>query len=322
MKALFGHPVFSLDAAIYRWEDVVAAAEGQPRWKALLLRTRQGLACLRHLEENDEEEPEDAIAAAAADFRYQRDLISGDDAQEWLSRRGVTIGEWMDYIRRTVLRELWESRLAGLVKRFAASGDELDEALRVDAICSDEAIQLARELAERVAAATAAGESLESGTTAERLALIENGFQRFKAGCITGEAVRREIAHRHLDWIRVDCRAVGFEDPAVAREAALCVREDGLSFDEVARDAHTSVYEERFYLDELDAQYRTAFIGAKTYELLGPIEFEGKHTLFRVLDKVMPSAKDPELIRRAGEQLLKRELTEEVEKRVKWELGW
>ncbi|HXI20506.1 MAG TPA: hypothetical protein VNH46_05450, partial [Gemmatimonadales bacterium] len=162
----------------------------------------------------------------------------------------------------------------------------------------------------------------EAGTPAERRAAVDRGLQRFSGLAITPEAVAREIALHHLEWIRVDCRVLTFDDPDAAREAALCVREDGLSFDELAQDAHGHVQEARFYLDELEEDARSAFAAARPLEFLGPFALEGQPTLCRVLDKVMPGPGDPELVARAETLIVARALRSERERRVTWDEGW
>jgi hypothetical protein len=64
------------------------------------------------------------------------------------------------------------------------------------------------------------------------------------------------------------------------------------------------------------------FLAARPVDLLGPILFEGAHTLFRVTDKVMPSEQDPEILRRAEEGVEGRLVAAQAQQRVKWQLAW
>ncbi len=102
----------------------------------------------------------------------------------------------------------------------------------------------------------------------------------------------------------------------------MCLREDGLPLDEVAAAAHATVSESRFYLDDLDPEVRPMFLAARPVDLLGPILFEGAHTLFRVTDKVMPSEQDPEILRRAETGVEGRLVAAQAQQRVKWQLAW
>jgi hypothetical protein len=322
MKAIRGQTVFRLADGTYTWNDVVAAAGGRPEWAALVRRSREGIACLAHLDAAGLELPEEAIDRAAEEFRYERDLISGDDAEAWLARLELSVDEWLDHIRRRVLRAQWAPQLEALVSRYPVEAEALDEAVWVDAVCTGEAFRQAVDLAQRAAAAAAAGERPDVGTPPERREAVSRGMTRFREMAISAEAVAREIALHHLEWIRVDCRVLAFEDAEAAREAALCVREDGVSFDDLADEAHLHVYEARFYLDELEEEARSAFAAAKPLEFLGPIGLEGRPTLCRVLDKVMPGADDPALVERAETLVFARALRAEADRRVTWEPGW
>jgi hypothetical protein len=64
------------------------------------------------------------------------------------------------------------------------------------------------------------------------------------------------------------------------------------------------------------------FMAARPADVLGPILFEGAHTLFRVIDKVMPSEQDPEILRRAEAGVEGRLVAAQAQQRVKWQLAW
>jgi len=249
--------------------------------------------------------------------------------EEWLEARGLTPSEWMGHIRRQVARARSGS------PDPTSPGAAPAEALWVELLCSSQGVEFAMSLAERAAAAAAApSDSVATAPPApqlreevtppnlaerwQRLAGVAEGVERFRRQVLTPEAVKREVSHHHLEWIRIDCRALGFSDEGRAREAALCVREDGLGLDEVSADAHVPAFDSRFYLDELEPDLRPAFLAAKPVDLIGPVPFDGSYTLFRILDKVMPNEQDPEIRRRAEQSVISRSLAEEVQRRIRW----
>ena len=260
--------------------------------------------------------------------------------EDWLAAHEVSLREWMDHIRRQTARARAPLGLSALVARHPTDAEHLDAALRVDLICTGTGEELAAELAGRAAAAAGNPRGLSEtdeplpsriplGIAPERaqerinlLARVNESAELFRQSAVTPEAIRREIGHHHTEWIRIDCRAIAFEDEAGAREAAMCMREDGLALDDVAAAAHATVAESRFYLDDLDPEVRPIFMAARPVEVLGPILFEGAHTLFRVVDKVMPSEKDPEILRRAETGVATRILAAQAQQRVQWQLPW
>jgi len=342
MQALYGRPVFVVEGDTFFWEDVVLDAIRRGKWTALEQEAREGFAALEEIDSSDgDDEFETAVEEAAQEFRYARDLVSAQEMEDWLAVHEVSLREWMEHIRRQTARARTPLGLSALVARHPIDAEQLDAALRVDLICTGTGEDLAAELAGRAAAAAGnpAPASVETdeplpsriplGISPERaqerinhLARIDEGAELFRRNAVTPEAIRREIGHHHTEWIRIDSRAIAFHDEAGAREAAMCMREDGLALDDVAAAAHATVAESRFYLDDLDPEVRPIFMAARPVEVLGPILFEGAHTLFRVVDKVMPSEKDPEILRRAETGVATRIMAAQAQQRVQWQLPW
>jgi hypothetical protein len=347
MHPLYGRQIFAVDGEVYYWEDVILFALATGRWDALERAARQGLQAAAQWERSGQPLPQDEIDAAAQEFRYDRDLITARETEAWLEARGLATRDWMAHIRRQVLRRLPPP--AGLPAAPASDAREVEDILRIDLLCSGEGGPLAQRLAERAAAAHAtrvgglpesppgapppAPSRLTDKMLAERLPSlplqraherirllteVDRGFDRFQVMALTDSAIDKEVGRRRLEWIRIDCRALGFDSEARAREAALCVREDGLSIDTVSADAHVDTHDSRFFLEEMDAELRPAFMAARPVDLVGPVLFEGSHTLFRILDKVLPSGSDPEVRRRAEASVLARAVADEVQRRVRW----
>jgi hypothetical protein len=153
------------------------------------------------------------------------------------------------------------------------------------------------------------------------LARLEPAFARFRERVLTPGAIRDAISAHHLDWIRLDCRALSFPDHQIAQEALLCMREDGAELAEVGQAARSTVHEARFFLDETDAGSRHAFLSATRGDLLGPLPNNGGFSLFRVHDKVLPSAEDPAVRRRAEQDALNRAVQQEINNRVRWQIS-
>jgi hypothetical protein len=342
MQALYGRPVFVVEADTFFWEDVVLDAIRRGKWAQLEQKVREGFAAVEEFDSAEDDEFEAAVDEAAQEFRYDRELVTAHEMEQWLAARGISAREWMDYIRRSVARARKGEGLAALVAEHPMEPDHLAEALQIDLICSGTGEELAVELARRAAAAAASSVTSEMpsesgplptglppGLSLERaqerihlLVRIDEGAEQFRRSSVTPEAIRREIGHHHTEWIRIDCRAVAFGDEAGAREGALCLKEDGLPLDEVAAAAHATIAESRFYLDDLDPELRSMFMAARPEDVLGPILFEGAHTLFRVEDKVMPSENDPEILHRAETGVAARVMSAQAQQRVQWQLPW
>ena len=110
-----------------------------------------------------------------------------------------------------------------------------------------------------------------------------------------------------------------FRDNDAAREAALCVREDGRDLAEVAAEADADLEEADWYLDEVDEALRDRLVGAQSGDLLGPLPLKDGHLVVSVVAKHLPSAADPSVRARAERALLGSAVEREVVNRVTWQ---
>lgn len=326
--------VFQVDHETFSWRDVVLFTHRTGRWADVLGVIEEGLAAIRRLAQEEDEALEERVEAAAAEFRYERELITAEETESWLRERGVTASEWLASVRRGVLREHFAEGLAE--GRGTATREEIERAVRVDLCCTELGRRLAESCAGHAAAAAAVGrltpgaESSLSGPlppcvdaahARARLPLLDQmlqGVEQFRQAGITDEAIRREIQNHRMEWVRLECRTLAFPDLPQAREAALCLREDGLGIDEVADNAHLRAEEVRFYVDDLDPGLQASFVSAKPGDVIGPSAMNASHTLFQVLSKTMPGEQDPEVRDRAAERLFARALVNESQRRVHW----
>lgn len=318
MNILSDRPLFAVDGEVFHWADVVLHAQATGRWEGLQAATREGLACESHFDTIEEDGAEEAIEDAAAEFRYERELITADEMEAWLDARGVTPEAWMGYMRRTVLRQRWADDLAGLLAEHPIDAAGLEEAMRVDLLCSGTHRILAEELALEAAAAAAVTSPSSPSSPPDRLAALRDRAVLFREHAVAPETLAREVASNQMEWIRVDCLAVAFGEEGQAREAALLLREDELDIEEVAGEADVPIEDVVFYLDELDTEQHSRFLGATVGDVIGPVKVDEAYMVYQVVAKVMPTVNDPEIVRRAGEGILARVLASEVNRRVRW----
>lgn len=318
MHIVLDRPVFTVDGEVFHWADVIAHARASGRWEELRLGARDGLACEAQYGDVEEEGVDEAIDEAAAEFRYDRELVTAEEMEAWLADTGISAEEWMGHIRRGVLRTRWADQLEEIRAEYPVTEAEIEEALRIDLACSGIGKALADEFALEAAAAAAMG---PPGPLIEHDAMLSDLRERasdFRRRAVTPETIAREIAGNQVHWIRVDCRSISFDDEGHVREAAFCLREDGVDIDELAEDAGVEVHDEVFYLDDLAEDLHSRFLGAAAGDIIGPVQDGEMHTLYQVAEKVMPSPDDAELVRRAEERIVARALASEVSRRVRW----
>ena len=299
---LAARPAFTVDDTPYSWGDVLLSAELSGALEELVRETRRGLST-----DGRELEPE-AVRAAAAQFRHERNLLSAEELQAWLARWHLDLDDWTGHLRRTLIRNGLEAN--------APDGDgNLARAVAVDAICTGFLEREARQLA---ADAVLAGGLVASD---DRRALIEHvaaSAAEARAALAAGSDVAREVANRALEWTRIDADLLQLADLDTAREAALSVRIDGRPLADVARDCGVPLERRTLYVEEAEQERLTELLGARAGELVGPVARGDGFVVVHVRERTRPSADDPELQRRAEDYLVGRTIERELETRVRW----
>lgn len=273
--------VFTVGGRTFRWSDVVERVD----WDAV----RAAAARPRG------DAPGAALGEAEARFRYERNLVAGEEMEAWLRAWNVSVREWREYLRR---------ELAAAGPGSAPAGAD---AVWAEAVCSGELERAARELAAAAAAAEATGESD-----------LARAHERLVADAIAPAALDALLRARRADWIRVDCRTLVLPSEPAAKEAALCVRDDGMALAEVAAHAGVEMREHSLYLEDATDDLGKTLLSARTGELVGPLPLANRHVLVLVDDKVDPTLDDPEILRRAQEAARRRVTEREVLNRVTW----
>lgn len=354
---LVGEPAFTVGGRPFFWEDVLLAGLVRGDWTLLERDLRHGLASVARARTDGALPGTEEVRAAAATFRYERNLISAQEANDWLARWKVRPEEWTDYLCRALLRARWPDA-ATIACPFPLADPELDIARHAEAVCSGALERNARELAER-AACTVSGKlaSVEAGgapllgdstsrevanpfaasdallAAAERLGIsrarsrerlellgcVERSYHALRHRLFTARAVCGEIHAHQLEWTRVACDSIAFETEAAAREALLCVRSDGQSLRELAMAAQLRSTRQLYFLDQLPPAVSDRLAGARAGDAFGPVMTDGAFVVLQVDRKIPPTDDDAEIIHRAECSLFSRVMQRELSTVVQWQ---
>lgn len=296
--------VFSVGGQDYRWADVIAAARAWSRWDETAGETRIGLAAVERLSQPIAEAELDEARQA---FRYARGLIAAEEMEAWLERWALKATEWTGYLRREIAR-------AQAVGEGGAAPDEAD--VWAEVVCSGELAVWARDLAARAAAAQAGG--TEPGQVEPDLARMDEEHASFVERALTPEAAAKALELRSSDWVRLSYIALEFPAAAMASEAALLLREDGLAPPDVAERAGVALQERETFLEDVEPGLSETLLSAPVGELVGPVPVEGGFALLSVTEKIAPTLADPVIQGRLQEEVPRRALEREVRNRVQW----
>lgn len=153
-------------------------------------------------------------------------------------------------------------------------------------------------------------EALDRADTLSRLihvAHLESLFHAESQEALTDQALASELSRHRMDWMRVDFERLSFNDVHAAREALLCIREDGLSFDDLALESRQSVRDTRDLLERLEPEWRDLVLSASADEVLGPIAVGNRFEIALLVGKRPASIDDP-LVRARVEEAVVEQL--------------
>lgn len=330
----------AIDAAIFR-------GELETKWKEFLDRVEAE----KRADDLGMEIDESAISSAAEAFRYEKDLITAEETEAWLSNHGLTLDDFIDYFSRQYWRSSLDQDVVADEVEYHSASPELRELFLADLILSGELDQMTSALMWRLAA-RCADENPGAGATAdeERNFFDRSGIKpaqlpvwlenlgrdsqwfhetlaaeaAYRARCdslLTPAAHERELVGLRLSLTQFETEIIELESDDAAKEALFCVREDGMSMEEVATEGRYPYRRVEFVLEDIPADAQQRFLSASVGDLLGPIERGDGFELWRIVKRIEPQLDDPTVKSRIQRRIHDRHFLELISKHVERRLG-
>jgi hypothetical protein len=114
---------------------------------------------------------------------------------------------------------------------------------------------------------------------------------------------------------------IELESRDAAREASFCVREDGMSMEEVAMEGRYPYRRADFLLEDIPVDTQQRFFSVSAGDLLEPVARGDGFELRRVIKKIEPEPDDPSVQSRIDQRLLDRHFSELTHKYTQRRLG-
>jgi hypothetical protein len=301
-------------------------------------------------DELDLESDDDLFDQLGEAFRYRHDLITAEETERWLQARNLNLDDFSDYL----VRQCWaNAKIDGVAPEeteYHLAPDELRDTFTTDLILSGQLEEMARKFSWRMAARCAEKEidpeliaferqeflervGIEKGQIPEwleslnrdedwldRQVAMEAAYRKHSAAVLQPQAYKRELASLRLPLTRFETEVIELESRDAAQEALFCVREDGMSFEEVADEGRYPYRRRDFFLQDLDAQTQQKFLSVGNDQLLDPIPRTEGFELCHVLKRVEPQADDPAVQGLVSQHLLARYFAELTSKYVTFPL--
>jgi hypothetical protein len=330
--------------------DVIAAAYVRGELDPVSQRLSRSIAAERRAAGMDLSADEEELQKMPEEFRYQRDLITGEETERWLGERGLTLDDFSGYFTRRYWAETLDEEFGPDGIDHPLTDPEWRDLLIVDLFLSGEFDRLAMELSWRVAAGEAAKDAepdpglivdgrahfmdrnkLDAATLNQKLAeagcdqqwfdemlKIEAIYRQQCDAVLTDEAVKSEIKTHRIEFTLADVEMIDLESSDAAAEALLCAREDGEPFDEIAREGGYPYSRTRILIAELPDGMQQRFLCAAPGEVLDPMPRGDGFQLCRILEKIEPGMDDPEIRNRVQKRIIQRHFLDLASRHIHW----
>jgi hypothetical protein len=329
----------AIEAAIFR-------GELDAKWKKFLHR----VAAEKQADELDLDPDEPAISGAAEAFRYEHDLITAEETEAWLENRGLTFDDFSDYFTRQYYAGALHDIVPGEVE-YASASSELRQLFVAELILSGELDRMTTALMWRLAARCAEKdpapdaiaaeerkflhrnriESTQLANWLERLGrdskwfnemlTIEAAYRRRCDTLLVPQARQRELVALRLALTRFETEVIELESRDAAQEALFCVREDGMSMEEVAIEGRYPHRRADFLLEDISVDAQQRFLSVSAGDVLDPVARGDGFELCRIIKKVEPQPDDSSVKSRIDQRLLDRHFAELTSKYTRRRLG-
>jgi len=130
--------------------------------------------------------------------------------------------------------------------------------------------------------------------------------------------VPERVRANALGWLSFETEELTSPSEDAAREARLCVREDGATLAEVAGELRTKLFERTRVFADTDAELASRLAAASPGELVGPLASDDGYLLARLRAKRPPSVDDPLVVERARTELVAETIARNAAGRVTW----
>lgn len=329
--------------------EVVRAAQFRNELQPSVSEVAWELACEEEAGRWNLEADSGAVEAMIGRFRYEKDLISAEEAEAWLESRGLSMDEFQDYFSRRYWRETLEEKvIPDQVDHSRVLPEQLG-LLQIDLLISGTFGPLATGLSRRLVARAAADAPADPGLLkAERARFFERtglepgglsawlksldrddgwlqGMLELEASyrlrceaVLTPERLSHALAAARLPLTLIEVERVEFDSADAAREAHLCVRDDGLSLQEVARESRYPFERLELLAEDLPEDQRQKLLCAVIGEIQEPAPAGGVIHLSRVLRKTEPALADASVRSRVERRILDTYFSEAGAKDIRW----
>ena len=335
----------------YAARDAIEAAlfrgELDSTWTELL----RCVEAERRADELDMELDDSVIADAAEAFRYEHDLITAEETEAWLATRGLTLDDFTDYFTRRYSADTLNENIVPEQIEYISATLELRQLFLAELILCGELDRMTTALMFRLAARCAEKDLDSNAITAEErkffdrnkiepaqlpnwlerlgrdlewfneMVAMEAAYRRRFDTLLVPQARQRELAMLRLPLTRFETEVIELESRDAAQEALFCVREDGMSMEEVAIEGRYPYRRADFLFEDIPTDAQQRFLSVSAGDVLEPVAHGDGFELCRIIQKIEPQPDDPNIKLRVDQRLVDRHFADLASKYTQRRLG-
>jgi len=345
-------PVFTVGDRAWSVGDVISAAHFRGELDGWWMEVLRWDAC-EGLGSDSGGADEAALQSAVEQFRYERDLITAEETERWLEARGLTLEDFSDYFNRHSRGQRLAGEGSAIPSAFSEPTARQRDFLRIELLLSGGMEAMAVGLSWRVAALDGNGAGISSelieaerarflqrtGLSPREVAhwaaraqrdeswleemLIYEAAYQIEAGRVLTDERRQRLLHElRIPLTRVEVEVLEVECLAAAREATLCVREDGACLEEMARQGGYPHRREEVLIEDFPPELQQKVLCAAPGDVLDPIPRGDGFCLWRTMAKTEPELADAGIRARVERQLLELHFSGLAARCVRWQPGF
>ena len=241
----------------YKTRDVIDAAlwrgDLESAWSRFLTR----LEAEKRADETELDFEDNELDAAAEAFRYERDLITAEETEQWLAARSLTLDDFTDFFARKCWGEKLEEEVTVPETPYISAPDNLRQLFAAELILTGDIEWLTTNLMWRLAARAEKEPEPAAVTDEEKrfferqqidraglsdwlgqlgrdaewfseMTALEAAYRERSSTVLLPAAVKHELSSLRLALTRFEAEVIEVESRDAAQEAMFCVTEDGM----------------------------------------------------------------------------------------------
>src|SRR5213075_697183 len=138
----------------------------------------------------------------------------------------------------------------------------------------------------------------------DEMVAMEAAFGRRRDALLVPQARQRELSALRLSLTRFETEVIELESHDAAQEALFCVREDGMSMEEVAIEGRYPYRRVDVLFEDIPSDAQQRFLSVSAGDVLEPVARGDGFELCRIIKKIEPQADDSTVGLRIERRLL------------------